>query len=321
VPMFHANAWGITFPAAMVGAIQVYPGQYLQPRDLLQMFEQKRVTMTAGVPTFWIGIMSLLEKEQFDLSSIRMMLIGGSAVPSTMIQYFEEKYKIHVTQAWGMTETSPLGAICRLKSTMLSLSPEEKLAVSTRQGYPAAGVEIRAVNDSGEVVPWDGQTLGELQVRGPWVASAYYNTSERAEAFTDGWFSTGDVVTIDPEGYTSIADRTKDLIKSGGEWISSIDMERPLLCHPKIEEAAVIAVAHDKWVERPLACVVPKPEWCGKLGAMEVMEYLRERFAPWWLPDAVVFIDEIPKTSVGKFDKKRLREIYRDFKLPEKERV
>jgi fatty-acyl-CoA synthase len=318
VPMFHANAWGIPYTAAMVGSTQVYPGQFMQPRDLLQMFEQERVTMTAGVPTIWIGIMSLLEKEQFDLSSLRMILIGGSAVPQSMIEYFDNKYKIPVTQAWGMTETSPLGSVCRLKSHMLSLPPEERIAVLTKQGVPSAGVEIRALNDAGETVPWDGKTLGELQVRGPWVARAYYNTSERAEAFRDGWFSTGDVVTIDPEGYICIADRTKDLIKSGGEWISSVDMESALLGHPKIQEAAVIAVSHEKWLERPMACIVPKPDWRGKLAESEVMEYLRARFAPWWLPDAVIFIDEIPKTSVGKFDKKRLREIYRDFKLPEK---
>jgi fatty-acyl-CoA synthase len=321
VPMFHANAWGIPYTAAMIGATQVHPGQFMQPRDLLQLFEQEHVTMTAGVPTIWIGIMSLLEKESFDLSSLRMVLIGGSAVPTSMIRHFQSKYGIPVTQAWGMTETSPLGSVCRLKSSMLSLSDDEKLAILSKQGLPSPGVEIRAVNDEGEVVPWDGKTLGELQVRGPWVARAYYNTDERKEAFQDGWFATGDVVTIDPEGYITIADRTKDLIKSGGEWISSVDMESALLGHPKIQEAAVIAVAHDKWVERPMACVVPKPDWRGQLDEKEILDYLRGKFAPWWLPDAIVFIEEIPKTSVGKFDKKQLREIYRDFQLPAKEKV
>jgi fatty-acyl-CoA synthase len=285
----------------------------MQPRDLLELFQQQRITLTAGVPTIWIGIVNLLEKESFDLSSLRSIGIGGSAVPASMIEYFHTKYGIPVLQAWGMTETSPLGSVSRIKSSLQSLSPAEKIAISAKQGIPVAGVEVRIVNDVGEVLPWDGKTRGELQVRGPWVASAYYNTDERAEAFRDGWFATGDVVTIDEEGYISIVDRTKDLIKSGGEWISSVDLENALLAHPKVQEAVVIAVAHEKWVERPLACVVPKPDWQDKLTQTEIIDYLRDKFAAWWLPDAVVFVTEIPKTGVGKFDKKRLRSQYTDF--------
>jgi fatty-acyl-CoA synthase len=318
VPMFHANAWGLPYTAVMVGAKQVYPGQFMQPRDILHLFEEEKVTFTAGVPTIWIGIMAVLEKEKIDLSSMTRMVVGGSAVPTSMLDYFQSKYNIPIIHAWGMTETSPLGSISYLKSNLLSLPYEEQLTIRSKQGLPVPGIEIRAVNDEGEVVPWDGKTMGELQVKGPWVARAYYNTDERAEAFRDGWFATGDVVTIDSEGYITIADRTKDLIKSGGEWISSVDMENVLLGHPKIQEAAVIAIPHEKWTERPLACIVPKQEYRGQLDEAEILEYLRERFASWWMPDAVLFIDEIQKTSVGKFDKKRLRDVYKDFSVPSK---
>ncbi|MEW6730120.1 MAG: long-chain fatty acid--CoA ligase [Acidobacteriota bacterium] len=313
VPMFHANAWGLPFAATMIGATQVLPASFLQPHDLLLLIQQERVTVTAGVPTIWIGIMGLLEKEQFDLSSLRMMVVGGSAVPASMIEFFDSNYNIPIVHAWGMTETSPLGAVSRVKSYLNLLSSDEQLAIRIKQGIPVAGVEVRVVDEAGNPLPWDGKSRGELQVRGPWVARAYFNTDERAEAFQNGWFSTGDVVTIDTEGYIAIADRTKDLIKSGGEWISSVDLENALLSYPKIQEAAVIAVRHEKWVERPLACVVSKPEFRNQLSSAEVIEYLRGKFASWCLPDEIVFINEIPKTSVGKFDKKRLREQYRDF--------
>lgn len=318
VPMFHANAWGLPYTCALVGAKQVMPAQFMHPADLLKMIVEERVTMTGGVPTIWIGMMQVLEKQPVDLSHLKLILIGGSAVPESMMRYFDAKYQIPVLQAWGMTETSPLGSVSKLKHHMNAWSYEEQLVVRLKQGVPAAGIEIRAVDEAGSPVPWDGKTLGELQVRGPWVASAYFNTNDRAEAFRDGWFSTGDVVTIDREGYICISDRTKDLIKSGGEWISSVDMENSLLGHPKIKEAVVIAVPHEKWVERPLACVVVKPG--ERLTAEEVQSYLKERFASWWLPDAVEFIDEVPKTSVGKFDKKVLRERFKDYKLPEKQR-
>lgn len=313
VPMFHANAWGFPFAATMVGATQVFPAHFMMPRDIAQLIERERITLTAGVPTIWLGIMGLMEQEKFDLSSLRNIIIGGSAVPVSMIKYFDEKVGIPVLQAWGMTETSPLGSVSRLKSYMSSLPEDQRIAVRAKQGLPCCGVEIRAINDEGQEVPWDGQTMGELQVRGPWVAAAYYNTEERAEAFRDGWFSTGDVVTIDAEGYIMIADRTKDLIKSGGEWISSVDLENALLGHPKVKEACVIAVAHEKWVERPLACIVSKTG--EKIDKAEIIDYLKNRFASWWLPDDVVCVEEIPKTSVGKFDKKRLREQFKEYRL------
>jgi len=317
VPMFHANAWGLPYAATMVGASQVFPNHFMQPRDIIQLISEEKVTLTAGVPTIWLGIMAILDHEKFNLENLRSIVIGGSAVPASMIEYFQNNYNIPVIQAWGMTELSPLGSMAKLKSSLLSLPAEQQMSYRTKQGVPSACVEIRAVDDDGKVVPWDGETRGELQVKGPWVAKSYYATTERAEAFVDGWFSTGDVVTIDQEGYIAIVDRTKDLIKSGGEWISSVDLENALLGHPKIQEAAVIAVAHEKWVERPLACVVPKPAFAQDFDTNEVISYLKERFAPWWIPNAVEIIKEIPKTSVGKFDKKRLRVMYQDFQWPE----
>lgn len=317
VPMFHANAWGLPFAAALVGANQVFPNHFMMPRDIIQLIEQEKVTFTAGVPTIWLGIMALLEHEKFNLEHLRTIIIGGSAVPASMIEYFQTRYNIPVLQAWGMTETSPVGSVSKLKSNLLSLTPEEQMSYRTKQGIPAPCVQIRAINGEGEEVPWDGETVGELQVRGPWVARSYYETTERAEAFCDGWFSTGDVVTIDSEGYIAIVDRTKDLIKSGGEWISSVDLENALIGHPKIQEAAVIAVAHEKWVERPLACVVPKPNCSEDFSKDEIVSYLKDKFAPWWIPNAIEIITEIPRTSVGKFDKKRLRSMYQDYQWPE----
>jgi fatty-acyl-CoA synthase len=317
VPMFHANAWGLPYAAALVGANQVFPNHFMQPRDIIQLIDQEKVTLTAGVPTIWLGIMALLEHEKFNLENLRCIIIGGSAVPASMIEYFQTHYNIPVIQAWGMTETSPLGSMSKLKSSLLSLTPAEQMTYRTKQGIPAACVQIRALNDEGKEVPWDGETVGELQVRGPWVAKSYYATTERAEAFRDGWFSTGDVVTIDSEGYIAIVDRTKDLIKSGGEWISSVDLENALIGHPKIQEAVVIAVAHEKWVERPLACVVPKPSCADNFNTEEIIAYLKEKFAPWWIPNAIEIVTEIPKTSVGKFDKKRLRSLYQTYQWPE----
>jgi fatty-acyl-CoA synthase len=317
VPMFHANAWGFPFAGTMVGATQVFPNHFMQPRDIISLIEQEKVTITAGVPTIWLGIMAILDHEKFNLENLRLIVIGGSAVPASMIEYFQNKYDIPVMQAWGMTETSPLGSVARVKSNLMSLSNEDQMTYRTKQGVPAACVQIRALDDDGKEVVWDGETRGELQVRGPWVAKSYFQTEERKEAFSDGWFSTGDVVTIDSEGYIAIVDRTKDLIKSGGEWISSVDLENALLGYPKIQEAAVVAVPHEKWVERPLACIVPKPAFAEDFNKEEVLDYLRGKFASWWIPNAVEIIKEIPKTSVGKFDKKRLRVIYQDYKWPE----
>jgi fatty-acyl-CoA synthase len=317
VPMFHANAWCVPFAGVMVGATQIFGGPHPQPRDIVELIQRERVTFVGAVPTVWIAVKELVEKEAYDLSSVRCIPIGGSAAPRTLIEHYEKKLGASMAHAWGMTETTPLGTVARLKSYMEGLPDAERYAIRAKQGYPVAGIDLRAVDEAGREVPWDGRTPGELHVRGPWVVRSYYDNPAAAIQFTeDGWFRTGDVVTIDAEGYIQITDRTKDLIKSGGEWISSVDLEGLIMSHDKVLEAAVIAVPHPQWMERPLACVVPKPDQVGRLAADEILEFLRPQVARWWLPDGVVFLDAIPKTGVGKFDKKVLRERYRDWRKP-----
>ncbi len=317
VPMFHANAWGLPFTAVMTGAKLVFPGPHLQPVELLELIQTERVTVPAGVPTIWNAMLAELERNpKYDLSSIRTMPVGGSAAPRAMIEAYEMKWGVPILHAWGMTEMSPLGSLSVLKSPMRDWSPEKKFGVRAKQGTPVVGVDIRAIDETGKDVPWDGKTMGELEVRGPWVVSAYYKSENGQDRFHDGWFRTGDVVTIDEEGYIQIVDRTKDLVKSGGEWISTVELEGLIMGHPKVLEAAVIAVPHPKWSERPLACVVPKPDYKGELTKEEILEFLASRTAKWTLPDDVVFIEAVPKTSVGKFDKKVLREQYKDYVLP-----
>lgn len=318
VPMFHVMAWGLPFASIMVGANLVFPGPHLQPRDLAELIQAERVTLTAGVPTLWLGLMNLLEKERYDLASLHTMIVGGSAAPQFLIEKMEKQYGLKIIHAWGMTEMSPLGTVSRLKKAQRELPEAEQFAYRAKQGLPVPGVEIRAMDEMDKEVPWDGKTFGELQVRGPWIACSYYNDERSAGSFQDGWFRTGDVVTIDGEGYVQIVDRTKDLVKSGGEWISSVDLENAIMSHPQVLEAAVIAVAHPKWQERPLACVVPKPDFKDTLTKKDIIEYLRTRFASWELPDDILFIDAVPKTSVGKFDKKVLRVQYHDYVLPER---
>jgi fatty-acyl-CoA synthase len=269
------------------------------------------------VPTLWLGLLALLEKERYDLSSLRGMIVGGSAAPQSMIEAYEKKHGVTVLHAWGMTEMSPLGTVSRLKGAQESLPEAERFAIRAKQGLPSAAVEIRAIDEQGREVPWDGQTFGELQVRGPWIISSYYNDERSPQSFVDGWFRTGDVVTIDPDGFMQIVDRTKDVIKSGGEWISSQDLENAIMAHPKVLEASVVAVPHPKWQERPLACVVPKPDYKDSITKDEILEHLQARFSKMYLPDDVIFLDAIPKTSVGKFDKKVLRAQYKDYKLPD----
>ncbi|MDD2921590.1 MAG: long-chain fatty acid--CoA ligase [Anaerolineales bacterium] len=317
VPMFHVLAWGTPFATVMLGSNLVFPGAHLQPRDLAELIQSEKVTLTAGVPTLWMGILNLLENERYDLSSLRGMIVGGAAAPQSMIEAFEKKHGITVMHAWGMTEMSPLGTVSRLKSYQMDLPDDEKFTLRAKQGTSVPGVEIRAIDESGGEIPWDGKAFGELQVRGPWIVSSYFNDDRSAESFHDGWFRTGDVVTIDAEGFIQIVDRSKDVIKSGGEWISSQDLENAIMAHPKVLEAAVIAVAHPKWQERPLACVVPKPDFKDSLTKEEILEHLKSRFSKMYLPDDVVFIESVPKTSVGKFDKKVLRVQFKDFKLPE----
>ena len=316
VPMFHANAWCVPFAAVMNGATQLFGGPNPQPRDIVEIIHNERVTFVGAVPTVWIAIQAILEKElHWDVSCVSRIPIGGSAAPQALIEAFEKQYGASMVHAWGMTEMTPLGTICRLKSSMDTLPDPERYAIRAKQGYNTVCVDIRIVDEAGNEQPWDGKSVGEIQVRGPWVTSGYYNNPEGSAQFTaDGWFRTGDVASIDPEGYVQITDRTKDLIKSGGEWISSVDLETTIMGHPKVLEAAVIAVPHPKWQERPLACVVPKPEFTGQLNAREILDYLTPRVAKWWLPDEVIFIEAVPKTSVGKFDKKVLRERFKSWK-------
>ncbi len=311
VPMFHVLAWGLPFTGVMAGSKMVLPGPHLDPVSLLDLFESEQVTKTAGVPTIWLGVLQALEKEptRWKLKPMEMV-VGGSAAPEAMIRAFD-RLGHTVLHAWGMTEMSPLGTVSRLKRHLRG-DPALEYRYRAQQGLPTPWVEIRAVGEQG-VVPWDGQSLGELQVRGPWVAASYYNLEEESDKWTpDGWFRTGDVVAIDPEGYIRIADRTKDLIKSGGEWISSIDLENALMAHPAVKEAAVIAIPDPKWDERPLAAVVLKEG--ASVTPEELARFLEPRFAKWWLPDAYVFLDEIPRTSTGKFLKSKLREQFRDYK-------
>ncbi|WP_257461767.1 long-chain fatty acid--CoA ligase [Archangium lipolyticum] len=312
VPMFHAAAWGLPFSCVLTGSKVVFPGPHLDPLSLLDLMASERVTVAAGVPTIWLGILALLDQEpkRWDLRSIRSMVIGGAAAPLAMIEGFLHRHGLVVTHAWGMTELNPVGTLARPRRQHAQSSQEERLALRATQGYAVPFVEVRHVSDSGQVLPWDGSTMGELEVRGPWVASSYYG-GEGVDRFTpDGWFKTGDVVTLDAEGYVRITDRSKDVIKSGGEWISSVALENALMAHPAVLEAAVFAAKDPKWDERPLAAVVLKP---GQSATKEELSaHLEQRFAKWWLPDDYVFIPQIPRTSTGKFLKTKLREDFGD---------
>ncbi len=313
VPMFHANAWGLPYAAAMAGPKLVFPGPHLDAASLLEDFEQEGVTVTAGVPTIWLGLLQTLDKDpkKYNVSKLRKLVVGGSAVPKSMIQSFQERHGLSILQAWGMTELSPLGTIAGLPSDLAHASADEQYEYRAKQGRPAPLVEIRSRGDNG-LVPWDGQSMGELEVRGPWIASAYFNRPDAADRFTDdGWFKTGDIVTIDAIGCVKIQDRSKDLVKSGGEWISSVDLENLLMGHPDIAEAAVIAVPHPRWDERPLACVVRKAG--STVTAADLKAYLEPLVAKFWIPDGFEFIDEVPKTSVGKFKKMELRERFANY--------
>jgi fatty-acyl-CoA synthase len=306
VPMFHANAWGLPYTCALAGATQVFPGPHLDPPTLLETLEAERVTVTGGVPTIWLGILQLLDAEpgKYDLSALRSMIVGGSAAPRAMIEGFERRHGLHVCHAWGMTEMAPLGTVAVLPSELAEAEDDERFAFRATQGVPAPLVEIRARNEDG-LVPWDGETLGELEVRGAWIASDYYDAPEAADRWThDGWFRTGDIVTIDRRGAITIQDRAKDVIKSGGEWISSVALENALMAHLAVAEAAVIGVPDERWQERPLAVVVLRDE----ATAQQLREFLAPQFASWQLPDRFEFVDEIPKTAVGKFKKTALRE-------------
>ena len=316
VPMFHANGWGIPYAGFMTGARLVFSGRQLHPEDIAFLIERERVTFTGGVPTIWMTLYSYLESNPRDISTLRTIVVAGSALPRQFVQLYLQKYGIPIMLAWGMTEVTPIGTVTFLKSELASLAETERIDQMTRHGIPLAGVDLRIVDSDGKELPWDGATMGELQVRGPWVTGGYYNDSRRDQAFMDGWFRTGDVATVDPGGYIQIMDRTKDMIKSGGEWISSVDLENAIMAHPKVAEAAVIGVFHPKWQERPLACIAPLPQHRGNITKEEILDFLGSRMAKWWLPDEIVFIEAVPKTSVGKFNKRALRDQFKEFQLP-----
>ena len=302
VPMFHANAWGIPYGSTFTGADLVMPGPNLKAEALAALIENERVTVSAAVPVIWMDLLRYADDHRPDLSSMRLVICGGSAVPLALMQQFDERHGVRIIQAWGMTETSPLGSTARPPE---GVSNEEHWRSRATAGRPAALVEARLVRDGAEEVPWDGTSTGELEVRGPWVARAYYRDEESADKFDEGWLRTGDIAAIDERGYIIISDRAKDVIKSGGEWISSVELENEIMAHPAVQEAAVIAMPHERWGERPLACVVL--EEGGELTLDDLREHLTQRVAKWWLPDELAIVDEVPKTSVGKFDKKVLR--------------
>ena len=288
----------------------VMPGPFLKPAPLAEMIETYRVTVAAGVPTIWNGLYHELKKNPRDISCIRFLLVGGSAMPRSLIEGYEKELGVNVLHAWGMTEMSPLGTVSKLLSHHQHLSDAEKWDMKAKQGYSLPGVEMRIMNEAGEELPWDGKTMGELQVRGPWIVKQYFRREPSPDHFTDdGWFRTGDVVTMNSDGYMTITDRTKDLVKSGGEWISSLDLENTLMAHPKVLEAAVIAIPDERWSERPLGVVVLTPD-AGEVTADDLRAFLAPQFAKFWLPEKFAFINAIPKTSVGKFDKKVLRRQY-----------
>lgn len=305
VPMFHVNAWGIPYSSVLAGANLVFPGPAMRPESLVRQLERHRVTCTAGVPTIWMGMLPLLGDH--DLSSLRLVIGGGAAIPVSLSEGWREAIGVPITQAWGMTETSPLGSVATLRSHHDDTDPDTLSEVRATQGPAVPLVELRIVDDYGEEQPWDGSSPGELQAAGPWIASAYFGDAGEADAFTaDGWLRTGDVATIDRYGYVRIVDRTKDLIKSGGEWISSVELENHIMAHPGVVEAAVVARPDPQWTERPIACLVVETD--SRLTPEGIRDHLRARVAKWWLPDEIVFVDSLPKTSTGKFSKKTLRE-------------
>jgi acyl-CoA synthetase (AMP-forming)/AMP-acid ligase II len=317
VPMFHVNAWGLPYAACMTGAKLVFPGPGLDGKSLYELFESERVTLSAGVPTVWQGLLGYVEANGLKFSTMRRTVIGGSACPPAMMIAFQERYGVQVLHAWGMTEMSPVGTVARLKGHNLDQSPEQQFALQCKQGRTVYGVDMKIVGDEGEELPWDGHASGQLMVRGPWILSRYFKdeggnplvTDERG----DEWFPTGDVATIDAEGFMQITDRSKDVIKSGGEWIGSIDLENIAMAHPCVAMAACIAAEHRKWDERPLLIVVRKPG--AEVTRDELLGFYEGRIAKWWTPDDVVFVESIPLGATGKMLKNRLRDQYRKHLL------
>jgi fatty-acyl-CoA synthase len=312
--MFHAAAWGYPFMAVTQGAKLTYPGPDLTPQGLVPLLEREKVTFSAGVPTVWLGIKQyLIDHPEVELSSMRAFLCGGSAVPRSLIEWFLTEKNLRVVQGWGMTETNPVASVAELKAGMEDWDLQRQLDVLETAGIHSPGLEVKIVDEIGEELPQDGIAFGELLIRGPWIAAEYYKDDRSSDSFDDGWLRTGDVCKITPDGYIKITDRAKDVIKSGGEWISSLDLENAIMAHPGVAEAAVVGLKHPKWQERPVAFVVAAPG--SGVTEDDLIAFLTERVATWWLPDRYMFIDELPKTGTGKFDKKVVRDQYAELLL------
>ncbi|MEJ8847710.1 3-(methylthio)propionyl-CoA ligase [Variovorax rhizosphaerae] len=310
VPMFHVNAWGLPYIACMVGAKLVFPGPWLDGKSLHDLFEAEGVTLSAGVPTVWQGLLTHVESNDLEFSTMRRTIIGGSACPPAMMRAFQDRYQVNVLHAWGMTEMSPLGTACKLKPSHLKLDAEQRIAIQSKQGRAVFGVDMKIVDENGAELPHDGKAAGELMVRGPWIISQYF---KGGSPLVNGWFPTGDVSTIDAEGFMQITDRSKDVIKSGGEWIGSIDLENIAMAHPAVAMAACIAARHAKWDERPLLVVTKKPGT--ELTRDELLAFYDGKIAKWWTPDDVVFVDSIPLGATGKVQKNILRDAFQDHLL------
>ena len=313
VPMFHVNAWSLPYSCAMVGAKMVFPGPHLDGKSLHNLFETEGVTFSAGVPTVWLGLLSYMKEQKLKFSTLKRTVIGGSACPSAMIRAFQDEYGVEVLHAWGMTEMSPLGTVTTFKAKHAGWTKEQRVALQNKQGRAIFGVDMRIVGEDGSELPNDGKAFGDLQVRGPWVIQSYFK-GEGGDPLRQGWFPTGDVATLDPDGYMQITDRSKDVIKSGGEWISSIDLECIAMAHPAIAEAAVIGIKHPKWDERPIVVAVKKPGQ--EVSKDEILIFYEGKIAKWWMPDDVVFVAELPHTATGKLSKLTLREKFREYRLP-----
>ena len=331
VPMFHVNAWGMPFAATAGGAKHVYPGPSPEPEDVVRLIEEEGVTITAGVPTVWLGLMEYTEDNDVDLSALDTVVVGGSAAPESMVRWFDD-HGVELLHAWGMTEMSPIGSVSHLKSSLEGVDYDTQLEHRAKQGLTVPGLEFKVIDEDGEEIDWDGEEFGELWVRGPWVTREYFKRPEANEeefeevpasgesehrASSGKWLKTGDVVTVDEEGYIKIVDRAKDVIKSGGEWISSVELENAIMAHDDVTEAAVVGVPHERWQERPVAFVVPGSDADESTLESEITDVLSEDYPKWWLPDNVEYIDEIPKTATGKFSKKDIREQYSDESLVE----
>ncbi|SNC74590.1 fatty-acyl-CoA synthase [Hymenobacter gelipurpurascens] len=313
VPMFHVNAWGIPYMCPLNGCKLVMPGPGLDAASLFELYEQEGVTFTAGVPTIWFGLLTFMREKKLQFSTLKKMIVGGASCPPALLKAFDEELHVEIRHAWGMSETSPLGTVCTLKSQQLALTPDEQFAIQIKQGRAIFGVDMKIVDDEGQELPHDGVAFGDLLVRGPFIVADYFGSEHPGELTKSGWFRTGDVATIDPAGFMQITDRSKDVIKSGGEWISSIELENLAVGHPHIAEAAVIGVPHPKWSERPLLVVVRKPD--ASISAEELLAYYEGKVARWWIPEAVEFVEQLPHTATGKLLKTKLRQDFAGYEF------